>query len=123
MKKLADLQKKKAKCEAERFTNMDQFMAGNLDKEVYQKRRSELTQEAERLDGMIADLKARLQEMEIVRDDGTRALMETVERFSGAAELDQKIVDALIEKVLVYNPERVEIRWKYSDEVLKLLNS
>ena len=51
VKQLADLQKKKAKCEAERFTNMDQFMAGNLDKKVYQKRRSELTEEAERLDG------------------------------------------------------------------------
>ena len=122
VKKLADLQKKKAKCEAERFTNMDQFMAGNLDKEVYQKRRSELTQEAERLDGMIADLEAKLQEMEIVRDDGTKALMETVERFSGATELDQKIVDALIEKVLVYDLEHVEIQWKFSDEVLKLLN-
>ena len=121
VKQLADLQKKKAKCEVERFTNMDQFMAGNLDKEVYQKRRSELTEEAERLDGMIADLEAKLQEMEIVRDDGTKALMETVERFSGATELDQKIVDALIEKVLVYDPEHVEIRWKFSDEVLKLL--
>lgn len=42
LKKLDDLQKKKAKCEAERFTNMDQFMADNLDKEVYQKRRGTL---------------------------------------------------------------------------------
>jgi hypothetical protein len=32
-----------------------------------------------------------------------------VERFSGATELDQKTVDALIEKVLVYDPEHVEI--------------
>lgn len=122
VKKLAELQKKKAKCEAERFTNMDQFMAGNLDKEVYQKRRGELTQEAERLDGMIADMEAKLQEMEIVRDDGTKALMETVERFYGATELHQKIVDALIEKVLVYDLEHVEIQWKFSDEALKLLN-
>ena len=62
VKKLADLQKKKAKCEAERFTNMDQLMAGSLDKEVYQKRRSELTQEKERLDGLIADLEVKLVE-------------------------------------------------------------
>lgn len=121
VKKLADLQKKKAKCEAERFTNMDQFMAGNLDKEVYQKRRGELTREAERLDGLISDLEAKLQEMEVVRDDGTKALLETVERFSGAAELDQKIVDALVEKVLVYDPGHVEIRWKFSDEVIGLM--
>lgn len=96
-------------------------MAGNLDKEVYQKRRGELTQEAERLDSLITDLEAKLQEMEIVKDDGTKALMETVERFSGASELDQKIVDALVERVLVYDPGHVEIRWKFSDEVMGLL--
>lgn len=121
VKKLADLQKKKAKCESDRFTNMDQFMAGNLDKEAYQKRRAELTKEVERLDGLIAGLEAKLREMETVQDEGTKALMETAERFSGAKELDQRMVDALIEKVLVYDPEHVEICWKFSDEVMKLL--
>lgn len=96
-------------------------MAGNLDKEVYQKRRGELTREAERLDGMISDLEAKLQEMEIAQDGGTKALLETVEWFSGAKELDQKIVDALIEKVLVYDPEHVEIRWKFSEDAYKFI--
>ena len=121
VEKLADLQKKKAKCESDRFTNMDQFMAGNLDKEAYQKRRAELTKEVERLDGLISDMEAKLQEMETVQDERTKALIETAESFSGATELDQKMVDALIEKVLVYDPEHVEIRWKFSDEVMKLL--
>lgn len=121
VKKLADLQKKKAKCESDRFTNMDQFMAGNLDKEAYQKKRAELTKEVERLDGLIVGLEAKLREMEMIQDEGTKALMETAERFSWAKELDQKMVDALIEKVLVYDPEHVEIRWKFSDEVMKLL--
>lgn len=35
--------------------------------------------------------------------------------------MDQKMVDTLIEKVLVYDPRNVEIRWKFSDEVMKLL--
>ena len=107
VEKLADLQKKKAKCESDRFTNMDQFMAGNLDKEAYQKRRAELTKEVERLDGLISDMEAKLQEMETVQDERTKALIETAESFSGATELDQKMVDALIEKVLVYDPEHV----------------
>ena len=38
VKELADLQKDKEKCEAERFVNMDQFLAGNLDKAVYQEK-------------------------------------------------------------------------------------
>ena len=47
--------------------------------------------------------------------------LETLNKFSEATELDQNIVGALIEKVLVYDPRHVEIRWKFSDEVLKLL--
>ena len=121
VKKLSDLQRDKAKCEADRFTNMDQFMAGSLDKDVYQKRRGELIGEAERLDSLIAGLEAELQERETVQDERTKEALETVERFSGAKELDQKIVDALIEKVLVYDPGHVEIRWKFSDEVYQLM--
>lgn len=121
LKKLADLQKEKAKCEADRFTNMDQFMAGNLEEQVYQKRRAEFTKEAVRLEGEISELEANLLELEAVQDDGTKEALETMEQFTGAAELDQKMVDALIEKVLVYDPRHVEIRWKFSDEVMKLL--
>lgn len=51
----------------------------------------------------------------------TKEALETVERFSRAKELDQKIVDALIEKVLVYDPGHVEIRWKFSDEIMKMM--
>lgn len=123
VKKLADLQKEKAKCEADRFTNMDQFMAGNMEKEVYQKRRAEFTREAERLDGLIAELETELQERETVQDERTKEALETVERFSGAEGLDQKIVDALIETVLVYDPGHVEIRWKFSDEVMKMMQN
>ena len=117
-KRLADLQKEKAKCEAERFTNMDQFMEGNLDRDVYQKRRADLTRKAERLDSRIADLEVMLQEMETVQDDETKAVLEELEQFTGATELDQKMVDALIEKVLVYDPGHVEIRWKFSDKLM-----
>ena len=38
--KLARLQQEKEKCESDRFANVDQFMAGQLDKEVYQRRRA-----------------------------------------------------------------------------------
>ena len=98
---------------------MDQFLAGNLDEAIYQKRRAELTKEAERLDVKITELEAKLQETELVQDEETRAALETAECFYSAAELDQKIVDALIEKVMVYDPRHVEIRWKFSDEVIK----
>lgn len=99
----------------------NQFMTGTLDKEVYQSRRADLTRKADRLDAEIAELEAKYHEAEVIQDDGVPNALETLDKFSDATELDQDIVGALIEKVLVYDPRHVEIRWKFSDEVLKLL--
>ena len=101
--------------------NVDQFMAGTLDKEVYQSRRADLTRKADRLESEIAELEAKYHEAEVIQDDGVQSALETLDKFSDATELDQDIVGALIEKVLVYDLRHVEIRWKFSDEVLKLL--
>lgn len=62
VKKLAKLQKDREKCDAERFANVNQFMAGTLDKEVYQSRRADLTRKADRLDAEIAELEAKYHE-------------------------------------------------------------
>ncbi|MDO4330450.1 MAG: recombinase zinc beta ribbon domain-containing protein [Lachnospiraceae bacterium] len=84
----------------------------------YQSRRADLIRKAERLEADIAELEAKLHETELVQDDGVQEALETLDKYSGATELDQKIVDALIEKVLVYDSSHVEICWKFSDEVL-----
>ena len=52
---------------------------------------------------------------------GEQNALEMLDMFSDITELDQDIVGALIEKVLVYDLRHVEIRWKFSDEVMKLL--
>ena len=121
VKKLAKLQKDREKCDAEQFANVDQFMNGTLDKNVYQSRRADLTRRAERLDAEIAELEERLLEAEVVQDNGIQDALEMLDKVSGTTELDQKIVQALVNKVVVYDPRHVEIRWKFSDEVLKLL--
>ena len=69
----------------------------------------------------MAELEERLHEAEVVQNDGIQDAFETLDKFSGVMELDQKIVQALVDKVVVYDPRHVEIRWKFSNEVLKLL--
>lgn len=54
--KLAKLQHEKEKCESDRFANVDQFMAGQLDKKVYQRRRADHGRLAEKLDADITEL-------------------------------------------------------------------
>ena len=119
--KLARLQKEKEKCESDRFANVDQFMAGQLDKEVYQRRRADLGRLAEKLDADIAELEQKLKAAETVKDDSLSQTLGVMKKYSGADELTQAMVQELIEKVVVTDPEHVEIVWKFKDEVRKFI--
>lgn len=115
--KLARLQQEKEKCESDRFVNVDQFMAGQLDKEVYQRRRADLGRLAEKLAADIAELEQKLKAAETVKDDSLTQVLGVMKKYFGANELTQAMVQELIEKVVVTNPEHVKIVWKFKDEV------
>lgn len=113
--KLAGQQQEK--CESDRFVNVDQFMAGQLDKEMYQRRRADLGRLAEKLDANIAELEQKLKAAETVKDDSLSQALGIMKKYSGADELTQAMVQELIEKVVVTDLEYVEIVWKIKDEV------
>lgn len=119
--KLARLQKEKEKCESDRFANVDQFMAGQLDKEAYQRRRADLGRLAEKLDADIAELEQKLKAAETVKDDSLSQALGVMKKYSGADELTQAMVQELIDKVIVTDPEHVEIVWNFKDEVRKFI--
>ena len=120
-KKLSKLQTDKEKCETERFSNVDRFMAGELKKDDYQRIRAELTRKAELLDKQIAEVSAKLHESEAAADDGVQDALNTMKRYSGADKLTREIADAFLDKILIYDPRHIEIRWKFSDEVIKFI--
>lgn len=117
--KLAKLQQEKEKCESDRFANIDQSMAGQLDKKVYQRRRTDLGRLAERLETEIAELEQKLKAAET--DDNLSQAFSVMKKYSGADELTQTMVQELIEKVIVTDPEHVEIVWKFKDEVINFI--
>lgn len=119
--KLSRLQQEKEKCESDRFANVDQFMAGMLDKEAYQRRRADLGRLAERLEAEIAELEQKLKAAETVKDDSLSQALGMMKKYSKADELTQVMVQELIEKVVVTDPEHVEIAWKFKDEVRKFI--
>ncbi len=92
-------------------------MAGRLDKEVYQRRRADLGRAAERLVAEIAELEQKLKAAETVKDDSLSQALGVMKQYSGADELTQAVAQELIEKVIVTDPEHVEIVWKFKDEV------
>ena len=119
--KLSRLQQEKEKCESDRFANVDQFMAGMLDKELYQRRRTDLGRLAEKLDAEIAELEQKLKAAETVKDDSLSQALGMMKKYSGADELTQAMGQELIEEVVVTEPEHVESVWKFKDEVRKFI--
>jgi hypothetical protein len=119
--RLAELQREKEKCESDKFVNVDQFMAGDLQKDIYLARRAELAKTAERIEAEIQEAEKKLHEMETAADDDTADALGKMKRYARENQLNQKMVQELIAKVVVTDPEHVEIVWKFSDEVRKFI--
>ena len=96
-------------------------MASMLDKEVYQRRRADLGRIAKKLENEIAELEQKLKSAETVKDDSLSQALGVMKKYSGADELTQAMVKELIDKVIVTDPEHVEIVWKFKDEVRKFI--
>lgn len=48
---------------------------------------------------------------------GLQQTLSVMKKYSDAEKLTQKIVQELIDKIIVMDPEHVEIVWKFKDEV------
>lgn len=121
VERLGRLQKDKDKCESDRLANVEQFMAGRLDKDIYLRRRAELGRMAEKLDAEIAEMEQRIKDAESAADDSLQQALGVMEKYSGEEELTQAMVQELIDRVIVTDPEHVEIVWKFKDEVWKFI--
>lgn len=53
--------------------------------------------------------------------DSLSQALGVMKKYSGADELTQAMVQELIDKVIVTDPEHVEIVWKFKDEVRKFI--
>lgn len=56
-----------------------------------------------------------------MKDDSVSQTFGVMKKYSRADELTQAMVQELIEKVVVTDPEHVEIVWKFKDEVRKFI--
>lgn len=120
LRKLEKLQRERKQLDVEKFTNIDKFMAGTVSQQVYLDKREEIDEKATVLDKEIKQLKTQVREAEQSADSELDKALETVDRFTGASELNREMVEALIDCVVVYDPKRIEIRWKFSGEIMSM---
>ena len=118
---LSDLQKALERCENDKFANVDAMMAGDISKDEYQERRKLLNDQEEALKRQIADARKLDLDARMEQSKEAAGVIEKLRSFDGAQELTPEMVAALVKEVRVTDPERIEIRWNFSDEVYKFI--
>lgn len=121
LKEIADLQIAVRKCQADLFQNCERQMDGLIDNAAYQKNRERLNSQKEKLEKRIGVLEAERVQAETVEDPEMEMLLDVVANYGGVDELDNEMVRAFVEKVLIYDEEHVEIKWNFSDKLMKAL--
>jgi hypothetical protein len=104
---LAEYEKQIKMLGEQRQSVYEQFISGGIDRENYRSAKSDITAQIERLKSMVTVIK----QTEI----DSQAMKKTADQAKavlGDALTPREIVDALIEKALVYPNNHIEISWK-----------
>ncbi len=102
----------------EKLKNYEKYSIGKLDKEAY-------LSEKRKLDGEIAECEKSIQMNKEESGKLERAMPETGSELESAVSLYEKadhltsdMVRAFIEKIIVYQEEKIEIKWQFHDCIL-----
>lgn len=107
------------KINAEKIQQYEMYADGVITKELYIRRKQELTK-------VYVDLKNRSKESSEQYDyqndlwDSAKKLESLSKQFSGEEKLTRKMVLAFIKCVYIYDPNRIEIVYEFEDEIFKL---
>jgi hypothetical protein len=108
--KLFDYEKRILECEEKRQRIYERFILREIDRAEYLKFKTECADEIDKLNNQLAILK------QSERNKMVNAkLVEIAKEVKSKSEISREMVEALIEKVLVFPDKRVEIVWKIAD--------
>lgn len=120
---IAEMQRKLTKLNSEKFANMDRFLAGEMDRAVYLKQRSEMDQQIANLSESIIELEKKLQSAQAETSDEASTVLSNIKKYSSEKQLTNEMVLAFIKNVFITDSEHIEIQWNFSDIFLQYLKS
>ena len=104
----------------EQKRNVELLITSGIDREEFLQKKSKLEEHkksfGERLREMEECVRTEKQEEKEIEE-----AVDDVDRFAGSSELTREMVEAFVDKVIVYDPGNIVIKWNFSDKVLKEL--
>jgi len=120
-KELIKAKKDKEKAETEKVQLTERFLMEKLSVEAYQRERLKPDMELSQAERKIGEIKQKLDELKDCQNREVSRDVEKLQAYAGAEELTEEIVGALVEKVLFYKKGHFEIKWRFSEEFLKMV--
>ena len=97
------------------------MMAGDISKDQYQERRKLLNDQEESLKKQISDAQKQNLDARMEQSEEAADVIDKLRSFEGTEKLTPEMVAALVKEVRVTDPEHIEIRWNFSDEVYRFI--
>lgn len=104
-----------SKVEKLRLGLYEQYKQGKFSKEEFIVRREKYTEQIAELDGE----KAKFEEVkgqQESEDEMLKRMGETIERFRNMERMDVDYINRLVERVVVYEDDRIEVKWKVGED-------
>lgn len=115
---IEELQRKISLCGNERLENIEKLNTGSITKEEYFFRRNQIKAREVGLRKELTDL-TEAQDREAAEcDPDMKRLREAGKKFKEEERLTAEMAYVFLQEVQIYSPERIEIRWRFRDDVI-----
>lgn len=98
--------------QTEKLKNYENYKQKNISKELFIEKQTELTVSLENYNMKLETVKNRLDNMEQFQEDNTKTYIANIE------ELTRDIAEEFVEKIEVYNTDKIQIIWKFNQDFL-----
>mgnify|MGYP002860343348 FL=1 len=122
VKQIRGLQMELESCEAQKMDNIERLNTGEITKEKYLEERTVLNERVVTLKKALEEMLKRKQEADATEDPEFERFLGAGKKYRHQTELTNEMVKAFVDTVLIYEPGRIEIKWKFSDKVLSMMN-
>lgn len=119
-RELHSLQERLAQQKQKAKSLYEDFAMGEIAKTEYLEAKAVIQKTQESLSAQIEQMSAVLDNL-VAEDDLQESIIPELEKYTQVEELTQEILDDVLDEVRVFPGGRLEIRWKFQEEILGVL--
>lgn len=120
-RKKKTLEEKAAACRAEKMELYEKYIAGGLSKEEYLQQKGRMAQKEKGYKEQAEEIDKRLSEYTKQKERSSE--LKGLAKYVNLDSLSRGIVEELVDTIYFYDPEHIEVIWRFKDDLLSYAGS